>query len=31
MKFELKNLKYNWKVLFTKVDKEGTTWKERNV
>ena len=26
-----KILKYNWKVLFTKVDKEGTTWKERNV
>ena len=31
IKEQLKNLKYNWKVLFTKVDKEGTTWKERNV
>ena len=31
IKGKLKNLKYNWKVLFVKADKEGTTYEERNV
>ena len=31
IKEKLKNLKYNWKVLFVKADKEGTTYEERNV
>jgi len=31
IKEQLKNLKYNWKVLFVKADKEGTTYEERNV
>ena len=31
IKEKLKNLKYDWKVLFVKADKEGTTYKERNV
>ena len=31
IKEKLKNLKYDWKVLFVKADKEGTTYEERNV
>ena len=31
IKGKLKNLKYNWKVLFVKADKEGTAYEERNV
>lgn len=31
IKEKLKNLKYDWKVLLVKADKEGTTYKERNV
>ncbi|MBS5188142.1 MAG: homoserine kinase, partial [Fusobacterium nucleatum] len=31
IKENLKNLKYDWKVLFVKADKEGTTYEERNV
>ena len=31
IKGKLKNLKYDWKVLFVKADKEGTTYEERNV